>query len=667
MYRPRRSTRPTPGSSATSSDSALACRARRRAAAIPDARAREATSPSPNPARRESAGPSNPADGRYAETDRDRVPSLTSPRSFHPSRVAPPLNLRATRCPTPRRLIARIPPPPPPPPGPSRGISTPRVSAGRGYPVPEGGAPLGIVAGWCGAAVRAVREERRWGGGGRNASHDAPGPADEGTPERRRRADTRESRRGCSRGRSREARRDAFPDRARASRPLPGTESREHLLERPERNPPGIPGTGDGTGGKTGIRGASGPRLGSLGTIIPLSLANSSSSSSTRFSAWGVRGRRFRRQKTRVPLGEAGGGGARPGRRRGSRGDSDGPTSGADSSAFAAVVSAIPALRSFAHWCTSPAYFFATCTRMMLNLDRIFPSRTHRYCLFPRYSTCADKTRRATPRQPGRRRRVPIRFPRFARLRSPRGGGRTRTWTRTRLWASGGLGGRRRARRGGLSLMGGGSRAGHEDGRWPRTREEAPKGVWAATVPPEWTGGVLREHSVHGGERSIHRDAGGLRVLRHLERRPRGHPERIGRRRARSRGSPRGRRISRGVRFGRQRGEGAEGSGRTRPRSRPTEESTSPSSSSVSPPSSPTARPPSPGSASPPSSGLAGGVGRPPARASGSGYPSPLRGCGTLRAAMREHSRPRAELLAAKLGNLLHPRLARSGLLRVWS
>ena len=51
----------------------------------------------------------------------------------------------------------------------------------------------------------------------------------------------------------------------------------------------------------------------------------------------------------------------------------------------------------------------------------------------------------------------------------------------------------------------------------------------------------------------------------------------------------------------------------------------------------------------------------------GRGIRPPLRGCGTLRAAMREHSRPRAELLAAKLGNLLHPRLARSGLLRVWS
>ena len=31
--------------------------------------------------------------------------------------------------------------------GPSRGISTPQVSAGARYPVPEGGAPLGIVAG----------------------------------------------------------------------------------------------------------------------------------------------------------------------------------------------------------------------------------------------------------------------------------------------------------------------------------------------------------------------------------------------------------------------------------------------------------------------------------------------------------------------------------------
>ena len=42
---------------------------------------------------------------------------------------------------------------------------------------------------------------------------------------------------------------------------------------------------------------------------------------------------------------------------------------------------------STAHWCTKPPNFFATWTRMMENFDRILPSRTQRYCRFPRYST----------------------------------------------------------------------------------------------------------------------------------------------------------------------------------------------------------------------------------------------------------------------------------------
>ena len=159
----------------------------------------------------------------------------------------------------------------------------------------------------------------------------------------------------------------------------------------PRGIPPGSPGPETEPGARLASEARPGPVSGSLGTIIPLSLANSSSSSSTRFSAWECADVDSDGRRRAFRSGEAGGGGADPAGGGGSRGDSDGPTSGADSSAFAAVVSAIPALRSFAHWCTSPAYFFATCTRMMLNLDRIFPSRTHRYCLFPRYSTCADK------------------------------------------------------------------------------------------------------------------------------------------------------------------------------------------------------------------------------------------------------------------------------------
>ena len=154
---------------------------------------------------------------------------------------------------------------------------------------------------------------------------------------------------------------------------------------------PGSPGPETEPGARLASEARPGPVSGSLGTIIPLSLANSSSSSSTRFSAWGAR--------TSIPTAED----ARSARGRRAAEAPTRPAAGARAAIATgrprariprrsqAVVSAIPALRSFAHWCTSPAYFFATCTRMMLNLDRIFPSRTHRYCLFPRYSTCADK------------------------------------------------------------------------------------------------------------------------------------------------------------------------------------------------------------------------------------------------------------------------------------
>ena len=78
---------------------------------------------------------------------------------------------------------------------------------------------------------------------------------------------------------------------------------------------------------------------------------------------------------------------------------------------FAGAPSPSPATTaawSFAHWCTSPANFFATWTRMMLNLERIFPSSTHRYLRSPRYSTCAwrNASSAASPR-PGAASRSP--------------------------------------------------------------------------------------------------------------------------------------------------------------------------------------------------------------------------------------------------------------------
>ena len=227
MYRPRRSTRPTPGSSATSSDSALACRARRRAAASPMRARASHLPPSPNPPGRAPVRRTRRTVGT-PETDRDRVPSPTSPRSFHPSRVAPPRNLRATRCPPPRRLIARIPPPPPPPRVPLGESQPPGFPQARGTPSPR---EAHRWASSRGSARRRTRCTGRTALGRREAETRPTTRRDRRTREpreRRRRADTRESRRGWSLERSREARRDAFPGRARASRPLPRTESREH-------------------------------------------------------------------------------------------------------------------------------------------------------------------------------------------------------------------------------------------------------------------------------------------------------------------------------------------------------------------------------------------------------------------------------------------------------
>ena len=154
----------------------------------------------------------------------------------------------------------------------------------------------------------------------------------------------------------------------------------------------------------------------------------------------------------------------------------------------------------------------------------------------------------------------------------------------------------------------------------------------------------------------IHRDAGGLRVLRTSRAPSAGSPRANRQASSPEPRKPPGRRISRGVRFGRQRGgrrgRFARGRGRVRGRRRSRRHLRRRRCLHPRRRRAATLRLPVGVSTF---VGVGWSRGRPPARRVGVGVSVPPEGCGPSRAAMREHSRPRAELLAAKLGTL-HPR-----------